>query len=100
MTRGPPEAWGRPEDGRGAGSIPEAVRSALRSRRASRAASRRSAARVARQLAQLRAVVARLDPPDGPGARAHDERLRARAPCALVAHALEDVAVRHARRGE
>ena len=59
-----------------------------------------SAAGVAGERAQLRAVVAGLDPPHGARARAHDERLRARAARALVAHALEHVAVGHARGGE
>src|ERR687898_2836602 len=59
-----------------------------------------SAPGVARQLAQLRAVVARLDAPDGAGSGAHDERLGARSATALVADALEDVAVRDARGGE
>ena len=48
------------------------------------------------ELAQLRAVVARLDAPHRARAAAHDERLGARPARARVADALEHVAVGHA----
>ena len=48
-----------------------------------------------RSVAHLRAVVAREDPPHRPRPRAHHERLGGGAPVALVADALEHVAVGH-----
>src|SRR4051794_9901546 len=55
---------------------------------------------VARERAELRAVVARGDPPDGARAAAHDQRLGRRAPRALVAHAAQHVAVGDPGGGE
>src|SRR5436190_20987966 len=52
------------------------------------------------QRAQLGAVVTRRHAPDGARPRAHRERLGRRAPIALVAHALEHIAVGDAGGGE
>ena len=72
---------------------------------ATRAARQRDAALISRsarrdQLAQLVAVVGRADAADRARARAHDERLRRRDAGALVAHALQHVAVGDAGRRE
>ena len=72
-----------------------------RSRGPAASATRGGAASVAVvRAAQLRAVVARVDAPHRARARAHHQRLGRRARRALVADALEHVAVGDAGRGE
>ncbi len=61
---------------------------------------RRSAQALASDLAELRAVVARVDPADGARAGAHRDRLGGRAAGADVVDAVEHLPVRHTGGGE
>ena len=79
--------------------VGRAGRSARRGTPPDRCGADRSAVADAHR-AHLGAVVARRDPPHGARARAHDQRLGAGAAVALVAHALEHVAVGDPGGGE